>query len=88
MRQLPASVSLLFNVAAHSDKQLKQFKAATLSFLLSLLSQNVLTHGVRIVGHPFLQLSASVFDSLLIHILQISTLEKEDSVSVESTVVR
>lgn len=46
LRQLPASATLLFNIAAHTDQQLKQFKVSILSLLLSLLSQKVLIQGV------------------------------------------
>ena len=38
LRRLPASQSALFNIAGHTDEQLQQFKASTLSSLVFLLS--------------------------------------------------
>lgn len=38
LRQLPPSLCALFNVPAHSDKQLRQFKCLALSTLTTLLS--------------------------------------------------
>ena len=38
LRQLSESVCLLFNVSAHTDKQLRKFKTVTLTTLAALLS--------------------------------------------------
>ena len=38
LRQLPAASNLLFNISAHTDSQLRQFKSLTLTTLSALLS--------------------------------------------------
>ncbi len=34
----PAASAALFNIAAHTEKQLRQFRSAALSFMIALLS--------------------------------------------------
>ena len=38
LRQLPPSLRALFNVPAHTDKQLRQFKSLSLSTMIALLA--------------------------------------------------
>lgn len=38
LRQLPRTVTILFNVAAHTAKQLRHFKYSSLSLMVQLLS--------------------------------------------------
>lgn len=83
LRQLPASATLLFNVAAHTDQQLKQFKVLILSLLLSLLSQKVLIQGVSIV---LWFLTLVLFTNTLS--LQISIIDAEDSTILEDIAVK
>lgn len=86
LRQLPVSASLLFNIAAHTDQQLKQFKLSTLSLLLSLLSQKVLIQGVSTFALYVFHNLYFVFTNTLIP--QISVIDAEDSTNSEDIVVK
>lgn len=84
LRQLPVSASLLFNIAAHTDQQLKQFKLSTLSLLLSLLSQKVLIQGVS--AAMYFTVTTLCLQTILSS--QLSVNDAEDSTNLEDVVIK
>ena len=48
LRQLPASLRALFNIPAHTDKQLQQFKSLTLYTLVALMAHKEFVSKVRV----------------------------------------
>ena len=45
----PAASAALFNIAAHTEKQLRQFRSTALSFMIALLSGKGFMEKVRVV---------------------------------------
>ena len=85
LRQLPRSITALFNVAAHTAKQLGQFKSSTLSLIGQLLANGIFISKVK----DCIRISGLIIMWVIFFpCAQVSSLNAESLAAMESTILK